>query len=295
VRLVIAELLPDVAQFYPIETVELSRAFRSVDAGTDEVQGVFGSYQVGQDDVVLALAWPVFHAAMGAQTKDEREQVIGELCALVEAEADIAARRAGGVPNDGKRADQLVKRVIGGGPQFWSDFEPELSAVISRLLTEAVGQPMSKAKLAALKSLLEPYLELEREHVWSEDDKLNIQRVVMTPGSSEWKARQGLLNQVRDHLADQRVPSEARLVLWTALATAHRNANQCRRRDEESLRDELRNVLLDDLVWAHSLFAESPREFEELRAARDLWHWHCRFDDDPELKRLSKELESLYE
>jgi hypothetical protein len=47
--------------------------------------------------------------------------VIGELCALVEAEADIAARRAGGLPGDGERADQLVKRVVGGGPQFWCD------------------------------------------------------------------------------------------------------------------------------------------------------------------------------
>lgn len=120
---------------------------------------------------------------MGAQTKDEREQVTGELCALVEAEADIAARRAGGLPGDGKRAAQLVKRVIGAGPQFWSDFEPELYAITSRLLTEAVGQPTSKAKLAALKSLLEPYLELEREQVWSEDGKRNIGSVVMLPGS----------------------------------------------------------------------------------------------------------------
>jgi len=121
VRLVIAELLPSVAQFYPAETVALSRAFRNSTAGTDEVQGIFGSHQAGQDDAILALAWPVFHAAMGAQTKDEREQVIGELCALVEAEADIAARRAGGLPGDGERADQLVKRVVGGGPQFWCD------------------------------------------------------------------------------------------------------------------------------------------------------------------------------
>ena len=295
VRLVIAELLPDVAQFYPIETVELSRAFRSVDAGTDEVQGVFGSYQVGQDDVVLALAWPVFHAAMGAQTKDEREQVIGELCALVEAEADIAARRAGGLPNDGKRAAQLVKRVIGGGPQFWSDFQAELCTVVSRLLAEAVGQPTYTAKLAALKSLLGPYLELGREQVWSEGDKLNIGSVVMLPGSPAWKARQGILNQVRGYLADQRVTSEVRLVFWAALVNAHRNANQCRKRDGESLHSELRDVLLDDLVWARSLLSQNAREFEELKAARELWRWHDRFDDDPEFKRVSRELENLYE
>lgn len=295
VRLVIAELLPDVAQFYPIETVELSRASRSVDAGTDEVQGVFGSYQVGQDDVVLALAWPVFHAAMGAQTKDEREQVIGELCALVEAEADIAARRAGGLPNDGKRAAQLVKRVIGGGPQFWSDFQAELCTVVSRLLAEAVGQPTYTAKLAALKSLLGPYLELGREQVWSEGDKLNIGSVVMLPGSPAWKARQGILNQVRGYIADQRVTSEVRLVFWAALVNAHRNANQCRKGAEEDLHSELRDVLLDDLVWALSLLSQNAREFEELKAARELWRWHYRFDDDPEFKRVSRELESLYE
>lgn len=295
VRLVIAELLPDVAQFYPIETVELSRAYRSLDAGTDEVQGVFGSYQVGQDDVVLALAWPVFHAAMGAQTEAQRAQVIEELCALVEAEADIAARRHGGLPNDGKRAAQLVKQVIGGGPQFWSDFEPELYAVAHRLLAEAVSQPATRTKLAVLEALLEPCLELEREQIWSEDGKLNIGSLVMLPGSSTWMARQGILHQVKGYLADQHVPPEVRLVLWAALVNAHRNANQCRKRAGESLHGELRDVLLDDLIWALSLLSQNAREFEELKAARELWRWHYRFDDDPEFKRVSRELENLYE
>ena len=294
VRLIIAEIMPSVAQFYPAETVALSYAFRNSSASTVEIQSIFGSHQVGQDDVVLALAWPVFHAAMGAHTKDEREQVIGELCALAEAEADIAARRACGLPNDGKRAVQLVKRVIGGGPQFWSSFEPELSAIVGRLLTETVSQPTSKVKLAALKSFLEPCLELEREHVWSEDGKFNIQSVVMLPGSSAWKARQGLINRVKGYLEDQRVPSEVRLVLWTALVTTHRNVNQCSKRAEKSLHGELRDLLLDDLVWVRSLLSQNAREFEELKVARDLWRWHYRFDDDPELKRVSRELENLY-
>ncbi len=206
---------------------------------------------------------------MGAQTKDEREQVIGELCALVEAEVDIAARRAGGLPGDAKRAAQLVKRVIGGGPQFWSDFETELHAVVSRLLAETAGQPTSKGRL---KSLLEPYLELEREQVWSADDKLNIGSLVILPGSPAWKARQGILNQVRGYLADQRVPSEVRLAFWAALVNAHRNANQCRKRDGESLHSELRDVLLDDLVWARSLLSQNAREFEELNPTSALGH-----------------------
>jgi len=94
-RLVIAEVLLDVAAFRPADTVALSRALRSSVVDNETIEGLLRSREVGQDDVTLALAWPVFHAAMGAQTPREREQVLEDLCVLTEVEAEVATRRPG--------------------------------------------------------------------------------------------------------------------------------------------------------------------------------------------------------
>src|SRR5262249_38290890 len=159
----------DVAIYRPTATVDLSRALRSSVVGSEMVEGLFRSREVGQDDVTLKLAWPVFHAAMGAQTPRECEQVLEEICALTEAEAGIRTQRPGGLPNDGKRAANLVGRTLGGGPHFWSNFEDVARALAERLLDRAASEPATSPLAAVLQALLEPAMALERQQTWSED------------------------------------------------------------------------------------------------------------------------------
>ena len=95
-------------------------------------------------------------------------------------------------------------------------------------------------------------------------------------------------------LADVNVPIESRLALWPLLAETHRSANQSRRQVPSSLQEQIRQHLLEDLVWAHAHTYRTPGRIEELTAARALWNWHSRFEEDATLKAASEELEALY-
>lgn len=293
-RLVIAEVLLDVAVFRPSDTVALSCALRSSVARSETIEGLLRSREVGQDDVILALAWPVFHAAMGAQEPHERAQALEELCTLTEVEAEVATRRPGDLAHDGKRAADLVGRTLEGGPQFWGDFEEPARVLAARLLERVAREPATSPLAALLKALLKPAMTLAREKVWSEDYTLYHQTDVILPGHPAWQTREAILARVKDLLADANVPSESRLVLWPLLAEAHRSADQCRRQMPESLQELMRQQLWDDLVWAHAVLTARKVELEELTAARSLWDWHYRFDKDPAMKAASEELEVLY-
>src|SRR5229473_7513489 len=252
-RMMIAEVLVDVARFRPADTVALSRALRSSVVSTEEIEGLFRSREVGHDDVVLNLAWPVFHAALGAQTALQREQVLGELCELTEAEAEIATRRRHGLPNDGKRAADLVGRTIEGGPQFSADFEDAASTLATRLLDQAASVQLTPAKIAVMRALLKPSLEMERRQVWSEGYTFRIQTFVVLPSHPAWKTRDTLLRKVKDLLANGEVPLATRSELWGLFAHAHRSANQGRGQGPENHRTQVRQLLLDDLIWARSV------------------------------------------
>ena len=293
-RLVIAEVLRDVAEFCPSDTIVLSRALRCSVIGSETIEGLLGSREVGQDDVMLELAWPVFHAAMGAQTPVERKQVLEELCTLTEVEAEIATRRPGGLPNDGKRAANLVGRTLGGGPQFWSDFEDAASTLAARLLDRAATESVTSPLAAVLRALLVPAMALERQQIWSDDYTLHIQRYVVLPDHPAWQTREVILARVKHLLADVNVPFASRLILWPLLTEAHSSVIRCRGQVPASLQAQMRQQLLDDLVWARGILTTHTVELEELVAARDLWNWHYRFDKEPTLKAASEELEALY-
>ncbi len=294
VRLVIARALLAVAPARPCDTVELSYILRTSSVDVDEIPGVFHSQQIGHDDVIPELAWPVFHAATGAQTQCEREQVIEELCALVELEADIATRRAGRLPNDGKRAAELLQRVIQGGPQFWSDFEDEAHAATSTRLAKAVRELATPAQAAVIEALLEPLLAIERVHIWSEKGAVHICNSAVLPDSLAWNTRKSLRDQIKSYLEDRNVPTATRVLLWVAFSKAHRNENRYRDKVSDGFQDRLRGELLSDLVFTHSVFSQREADLEELKAARDIWRWHHRFEKDPELKSIADKLEDLY-
>jgi hypothetical protein len=293
-RLVITEVLLDVAEFCPADTVALSHALRLSVVGSETIEGLLGSREVGQDDVILKLAWPVFHAAMGAQTPREREQVLDEFCALTEVEAEIATRRPRGLPRDGKRAGDLIGRALGGGPRFWGDFEEPARALAERLLERAAGEPASSPLVAVLKALLGPAMALTRRQTWSEDWTLHMQMSVILPSHPAWQTREWILTHMQALLADANVPIESRLALWSLLGDIHGSANVSRRQVRGDLQERIRQHLLKDLVWAHRTLTARQVEIKELTAARALWNWHLRFEEDARLEAASQQLEALY-
>ena len=291
-RIAVAEVLVDVAFFRPEDTVGLSRALRASPAQAQTVDEIFGTRNLGQDDIILVLGWLLFHAAMGARTPAEEEDVLEELCALTAAEAEFEQRHR--LPNDGKRARDLVRRAIEGGPQFLGEFDDASAKVAGRLLSQLDRAEPTKGTAAALNALLKAALSAERQQTWTEQYTFKMQTYVIGPDHPAWTARESILKRLKGLLADADVPRPTKTLLWGLMAEGHRTVNRCRGQGSSEFQKTLRQQLLDDLQWARSALARTDPSLSELSAARELWDWHRDFESDAELKEAAAQLESLY-
>jgi hypothetical protein len=292
-RILLAETLTTVAELRPSEVVNLSRTIRSAAAPTEVIKTYFGERQVTQDEVVLELAWPVFHAAMGARAPECRAEVLRELVTLVELEAEIGSRRPRGLPNDGKRAGQLVGRVLEGGPDFWAPFDDAAEQLCLELLGSIRDHEAAPARITLLKALLQPATAVERHEIRSEGHSIQIHNYIILPGHPAWLVRDRVLNEIRWLLQREDTPPRNRAVLWEVLADAHSSLGRASSNIPEGQANPLLDQSMDDLWWAYSTLSARGAPLAELTAARMLWDWHRRFDTGS-AKDIAERLEQLY-
>jgi hypothetical protein len=293
-RLALAQFLANVAVFSPTSTVEMIRVLRTSQVGLETIDQIFSTRTLGHDDIVLALAWPTLHAALGARTPSEQQIVIHELCALVEEEADIGSKLPRGLPNDGKRASGILRRVLEGGPQFWPGFDVAAKQEAETILNQLCGHTPSAARMTLATSLVGQLLELQRHESWNDDLAVHWRTRVIQQGEAAWNVRDSLVEQIQRALANDDTPRESRTVLWTLFALSHRSVNQTRTGMNGQELQGHHDVLIADLRWAVATLASKRVGIRELSAARELWHWHHEFEEDVDLKNLAEQLESLY-
>lgn len=165
----------------------------------------------------------------------------------------------------------------------------------TRLFDEVTKQPPSDGRQQALESLLLPALSLERRQEWSDGYTLHMRTSTILPGHPAWVTRESIISKIKLILSAVTTPSDSRVALWRLFVESHRSLNQCHARGQQEDQKIMRQVLLEDLTWAHSALTGRNNSLQELSAARDLWSWHVRFDKDDEIKSAAKELEQLYQ
>lgn len=275
-RLTLPDVVEAIAHFHPRAATSLVRALRTNEAADETIDGFFGPKVIRQTDVVLALAWPLFGAAMGAQSADEKEAVLRELCALAEAEEELASGLPRGLPNDGKRAAALVTRVLEGGPQFWSEYDDAAAKLGTELVDALTKQAPSKGQLVLLKALIQPLLTTQRHQTWFEDRSLQVRMFAIAPGGTAWQAREAVLTQLKAALKSGGSPSESLVQLWHVFARAGEGD------------------ALQTLEWTHQVLTSRSPRLDELAAAREVWDWHRRYEKRLDVKAAAEKLEAVY-
>lgn len=295
-RVLLIQVITEIASVYPREITTLSTNLRSSRCEEQTISGLFGERTVGPDEVILELGWMVFHAAMGARGPEDRQAVLAELCALVEAEEDIAGRRPGGLLNDGKRAAQLVGRILEGGPDFLSSFDDEACAIgIGFLERLKETEFLSVGRAKVLHALLEPAIAMERRQTFFERSRIIGQSFLIQPGQPAWQGRAELLDLMRSLLTQGSLIPNVAAEIWKILSSGNRNMVLALNTVQDGAsRDLLRSELKGDLRCAIQSLSTRSATIQELRAARDLWDWHLRFDRDPESRGMAEVLERLY-
>lgn len=121
---------------------------------------------------------------------------------------------------------------------------------------------------------------------------------LVNPDGPAWETRKLILQSVRGLLgseAQDGLSQEVRIALWGILAEAHRSVLQTKGRYQEGYGELVREALLDDLRWVLEVLKSRDWEVDDLAASRELWDWHRRFEKDPELLAISRELEAIYQ
>ena len=288
-----AETITDIAFVAPSHVIGVSKALRSTEAPSEREQSIFGTHTTDHRDVIQSLAWPVFHAAMGANTPQQRTAVLKELSELVRAEAKGADVS---LPNDGKRADRLLSRAIQGGPHFLSSYTQEAIDLASEVVTGLKGsQSLAPGSDALFKTLVGCVTAVERHQTFSEEWTITLTKRVIHPKGLEWSGREKVIGALRAALEPGTLPTEIARRFWSSLAEAHRSLNAVLTQlDDQDVADAFRTALVDDLTWAAKVLNNREASLGTLKAARKMWDWHRQFDKDPEFVSAAKKLEDLY-
>lgn len=284
--------LSDIAEPKVGNILEIVRSLRQNPASTEKIVNLLGDRRtMGQDEVLLELPWLLYLAARGElDSAHGRNRLLSEMSELVLEEIRIGHRS--NLPRDGRRASELLRRIHGGGPDFMVSFDEEILPLALHWIGGWLRDP-SLERSEALKEILKPVISLEREQIFREENTIRIRRNVMLRDDPCWQPRQQLLQQIRDLLQNDSLLIEQRCVLWELLDYAHHNLLQATRSvGTELFKEEIQG----DLFWAlNCLQNQKKTELVELQAARKVWFWHVRFDENTEICRLAEQLEDIYQ
>ncbi len=291
IRITIPEVMQTIAGARPNDIVAVSQLLRLSDVAEETIDTLFGSRVLGKDDVVFQLPWLVYHAAMGADSPSLRHKILTELNQLVEQEAAITMRKS--LPNDGKRAGQLVDRLVAGNPEVSVDFFDAVQSTTHDMLAN-LSVTQGRVMSSSIRVFLEAVLSTERQRWWAEGYSFHVQTHLVGPGQPEWELRQEVRSHLKDLLAGSDLPFEVRRLCWDLLAESHTGMNRIRDKAQAHLKAVADREMLDDLVWVKSVITDRLDNTRELEAARKVWMWHSRFEQDPEIKAASLDLEAMY-
>ncbi|MCY4380049.1 MAG: ATP-binding protein [Proteobacteria bacterium] len=279
------KIFEEFASLRPKETVVMSQELRTF------------FYQERSNDVLFALARPLFKAASGAQTCGEREMILTELCNIALEEAKITEQSSRRRLSDGSHAEDCIIQIISGGPPFGFQFEDATVMVGERLLNAAAVTVPSFAQQRVLKSLM--YFSLSRERIYRSysDHRVQIQRTVINPGHPAWNTLLNLKEKIKKLLENEETPRVNRIILWPFFVRAlHSMLQYCGENKTHDEYSQVHNETLEDLKWTNKFFTchDDDDDLDEISAVKNLWNQYIVFEKDNDRLNELSSLKKLY-
>ena len=275
------------APFQPAHFVHLCEVLRTV-VSHDERDSRPGANRLWtHDDVVLSLAWPLFSAGQTSADPSSQERVLNELFAIAVEEARIAQKR---MPhNDGKRAGELLSRLITNEPEVLRNYGPIAHAVGLKVVGQLDStNSVDAAYEAASRALVDAQLTLRRVFTYFEENKIHMAEVLLDSEHDETDRRRQLLARILQLLAASGQATHHRVIAWKMLAVAQREANQAASRLPGAAAEAH-----STLAFVHQQFATRKLPLAEIQAASETWNWNMLFDKDALRKELALKCEAL--
>jgi hypothetical protein len=298
-RIALVEKIAAVGPYYPEEVLQLLRRLRLEDATEETVQGYTHARLVSQTDVVLQLAHAHHRLAYGVQTDKQSALMFDELYALVLEEKSIEPSLKYGLPNDGKRAEGIIRNLLESGPFYSREFGDVAADLVLAELKNTSDSAALVQRLDAIQSVVKPLCAVQRHQAWSDGPNFHMQTEMLFEEHPNRKAGAKVQSRIRAILQYEvaALNDQARVKLWDMVSEAHRETNFVKggmTGEHSPAIVELDSRLLDDLQWVKKVLEARTLSPRELRAARTIWDWHAEFGNDGVLDTLARELEAAY-
>jgi putative NIF3 family GTP cyclohydrolase 1 type 2 len=278
------------------DVLDIVRTIRLTERPAQEYSDFFGhKHEVTHKTVVAELAWPLFNAARYARSQTERAAVLEEMMALSICESNVPDL----FRNDGKRADALIPRIISGENDWYPGFKTTAREKAMALLTK-LRDPggLDEPTLNLVRVLCGPFLSVEQERTSYKQHAITVTRWFITLTSPDGVNRNAMRALIRETIESDTAPPTCRLLCWKLLSSAHSSANRALLGKGSDIPpqyiSEIKGDLKSDLSWALEVLRTRTLEIGEIRAARELWEWHYKFEEDEEIKKLAGECEEYY-
>ncbi|MBM4355339.1 MAG: hypothetical protein FJ109_16395 [Deltaproteobacteria bacterium] len=256
-----------------------------------------GDYVFRHFEVARRVGWHLFCLAPYANNGELRG-ILSEMLRVVRWEAQLEPTQAERERRSGSGAEALLGRLLTKEDRntVGGDVTPAARREVERKLRilKATGE-LDRIDGREMEALFTPLLAVTRERLGRPDKwKLTFSRGAVTPGSAEDKLRAFLILSLRQVLEADGVHRSKRLLAWRLLHHANSETNRARL-DGMGPGKDLGDELKENIRWVVDYLGGHPAlPIEELRAARKIWDWHVRFDNDGERAALAKKAEALF-
>lgn len=244
----------------------------------------WGPHVTKRTEVIRSIPWALFVACWHARTRDECQQLVDELVALLPMEN---SRQNGGAASAGKSPEALIPRLL--SEQFSPEFRNVLLDAARHYVRELRKPVAIPPTLATALTVLS--LEVVVQYSRSEADKFTWGHYVIDPRSAVGQEISKVAGELLEGIRYSSLEVNA-LVLWSILDKYHQGL----RRATVEWKGLWRDQLLSCLRECHNILVSPTRTISgrEWFAARKIWHWHARHDPDDALREVAHACEELF-
>lgn len=208
----------------PLALVEISQILRTSFRPNEKIMNqLWGETELSHFDLVLKLPWEIFNIGRYSLSNEEQEKVFRELIELAKYEYHNIDSEKQYLKNDGKRALELLQRLLPGGKEQFRSFDKIANVWIGEKLEEF--NAIDDAELHIFKKLATTILSIDRKDFYSDGMKVTIIMYFIPPTSEAGAMRQNLRSKLWEIAEERKLDPNKQKKIWKLLVETNRQAN----------------------------------------------------------------------
>lgn len=276
--------------FFKVCDIIKSHSFKDV-TYQDEL---WGNVTLTHTDLLLKFSWELFTACRYATADEDMSKGFNELIEMAIFEEKELRGEKSYLKNDGKRAIQLIIRLMSGQKEQFHEYEPLIFNWLKDKLSNL--DSVDNSTLVVLLEIAKAISSTEREDILSKGNSIVFYRIFVAPNSKSQENRLELKRLVWNAIKTIK-DIEKRKSLWIILRELYRQSNEAsdpwNRKEDRSTVNYWENELANELNSLKNYIQNTDIPVEEIESIRSIWEWALKHDEREKINNLALECDEL--